>query len=71
MTTTTTDNQEVRMRRYLLGELPEAEQLALETEFFADASLLEQMQDIETDLQTNTFAARCRTLNANSSNGIT
>lgn len=48
--TTTTDNLELRVRRYLLGTLPEAEQLALETEFFADGNLLEQMQDIETDL---------------------
>lgn len=48
--TTTTDNQKQRMRRYLLGDLPEAEQLALEAGFFADANLLEQMQDIETDL---------------------
>lgn len=48
--TTTTDKQELRMRRYLLGDLPEAEQLALEAEFFADGNLLEQMQDIETDL---------------------
>lgn len=47
---TTTDNQEQRMRRYLLGDLPEAEQLALEAGFFSDANLLEQMQDIETDL---------------------
>lgn len=48
--TTTTDNQESLMRRYLLGDLPEAEQLALEAEFFADGNLLERMQDIETDL---------------------
>lgn len=48
--TTTTDNLELRMRRYLLGDLPEAEQLALEAEFFADGNLLELMQHIETDL---------------------
>lgn len=48
--TTTTDNQENLMRRYLLGDLPEAEQLALEAVFFADAKRLEQMQEIETDL---------------------
>lgn len=48
--TTTTDNQEALMRRYLLGDLPEAEQLALETGFFADSNLLEQMQEAETDL---------------------
>ncbi len=48
--TTTTDNQEVLMRRYLLGELPETEQLALEAEFFADTNRLEQVQNIETDL---------------------
>lgn len=48
--TTTIDNLELRVRRYLLGNLPESEQLALETEFFADGNLLEQMQDIETDL---------------------
>ncbi len=38
------------MRRYLLGDLPEAQQLALEAGFFADGNLLEQIQDIETDL---------------------
>lgn len=48
--TITTDNLELSMRRYLLGDLPEAEQLALEAEFFADGNLLERLQDIETDL---------------------
>lgn len=38
------------MRRYLLGDLPEDEQLALEAGFFANGNLLEQMQNIETDL---------------------
>ncbi|MFN0107280.1 MAG: hypothetical protein ACKVZH_00375 [Blastocatellia bacterium] len=48
--TTTTDNQKALTRRYLLGDLPEQEQLALESKFFADANLLEQMQNIETNL---------------------
>jgi hypothetical protein len=43
MMTATTDNQENLMRRYLLGDLPEAEQLALEAGFFADGILLERM----------------------------
>lgn len=48
--TETTDNPAILMRRYLLGDLPESEQLALETGFFADGDLLEQVQEIETDL---------------------
>jgi cell division protein FtsL len=47
---TTTDNQESLMRRYLLGNLPEPEQLTLEAGFFADGNLLQQVQEIETDL---------------------
>ncbi|MBP6821621.1 MAG: hypothetical protein KA368_08760 [Acidobacteria bacterium] len=47
---TTTDNQENLMRLYLLGDLPEPEQLTLEAGFFADGNLLLQIQDTETDL---------------------
>lgn len=42
--------QENLMYRYLLGDLPEAEQSALETEYFADSEKLEQMWAAENDL---------------------
>lgn len=38
------------MRRYLLGELPEAEQVALEARFFADPELLERFRETEHEL---------------------
>ncbi len=44
------ENQTNRMRSYLLGQLPESEQIALEQLFFADRETLEHMQEIEFDL---------------------
>lgn len=41
---------EESLRRFLLGELPDAEQMALETEFFADRELFEQVCEAEKDL---------------------
>ena len=38
------------VRRYLLGDLPEAEQLALEQEYFADSEKFEQVWDLENEL---------------------
>ncbi len=48
--TTEANNQTHTMRRYLLGVLPESDQLALEQEFFADPDRLAQMQEVEHDL---------------------
>jgi hypothetical protein len=45
-----TDTQENLIRRYLLGDLPEAEQLALEQEFFADDEKFEQVWGAENHL---------------------
>jgi hypothetical protein len=45
-----TDIRENRIYRYLLGDLPEAEQLALEQAVFADSEIFEQMWDIENRL---------------------
>lgn len=47
---TESENQTIRMRSYLLGLLPESEQMALEQEFFADSETLEHMQEVEFDL---------------------
>ncbi len=44
------ENQTIRMRSYLLGLLPESEQIALEQAFFADGEMLEHMQEVEFDL---------------------
>ncbi|MFN0086889.1 MAG: hypothetical protein ACKVX9_15975 [Blastocatellia bacterium] len=48
--TTRADQQAGVMRRYLLGELPESEQIALEERFFADHELVERMREIEHEL---------------------
>jgi hypothetical protein len=45
-----TDVQEQLVYRYLLGDLPEAEQLALEQAFFADGETFERVWEIENDL---------------------
>jgi hypothetical protein len=45
-----TDIQENLIRRYLLGDLPEAEQLALEQSFFADDEMFEQLWAAENQL---------------------
>jgi hypothetical protein len=45
-----TDIQEKIIFRYLLGDLPEAEQLALEQEFFAEEEKLEQIWALENQL---------------------
>ncbi len=45
-----TDIQEKIIFRYLLGDLPEAEQLALEQEFFAEGGKLEQIWALENQL---------------------
>ncbi len=45
-----TDIQEKRIYRYLLGDLPEAEQFAIEQAFFADSEIFEQMWEIENRL---------------------
>ncbi len=39
-----------QMRGYLLGSLPEPEQIALEQSFFADSETLERLQEVEFDL---------------------
>jgi cell division protein FtsB len=44
------DSQAELMRRYLLGALPEAEQLRLEERFFADSETLEQIWAVENEL---------------------
>lgn len=44
------DTQEKIICRYLLGDLPEAERLALEQEFFADDETFEQVWAVENDL---------------------
>jgi len=43
-------NQEQIIQRYLLGELPEAEQAALEEEYFNDVRLFDQMVQAENEL---------------------
>jgi anti-sigma factor RsiW len=43
-------NQEQIIQRYLLGELPEAEQIALEQEYFNDPRLFDQMVQAESEL---------------------
>ena len=45
-----TDIQEKIICRYLLGDLPEAEQLAFEREFFADEEKFEQVWTVENEL---------------------
>lgn len=47
---TEVDSQAELMRRYLLGALPEAEQLRLEERFFADGETLEQIWAVENEL---------------------
>src|SRR5262245_61566932 len=42
--------QEKRMTRYLLGDLPEPEQVAVEQEYFADPEKLEEVWAAENDL---------------------
>jgi anti-sigma factor RsiW len=44
------NNQTTVMRRYLLGELPEPEQLALEEQFFADEAMADQMRTVEQEI---------------------
>jgi hypothetical protein len=44
------DLQENRMRRYLLGDLPEAEAASVEQAYFADDQKFEQMWEIESNL---------------------
>lgn len=46
----TTDIQEDLIYRYLLGDLRESEQLALEQGFFADGEIFERVWEIENDL---------------------
>jgi anti-sigma factor RsiW len=43
-------NQEQRIQRYLLGQLPEAEQAALEEAYFNDRRLFDQMVQVENEL---------------------
>lgn len=43
-------NQEQIIERYLLGELPELEQVTLEQQYFSDQQLFEQMVQVENDL---------------------
>jgi cell division protein FtsB len=47
---TETNNQTGLMRRYLLGLLPEPEQVALEERFFEDGEILREMRAVEQDL---------------------
>lgn len=44
------NNREQTIERYLLGELTEAEQAALEQEYFSDQRLFEQIVEIENEL---------------------
>src|SRR5947207_2630721 len=46
---TKTDSQERLTYRYLLGDLPESEQLALEQEYFADNERQEQIAQLRTE----------------------
>jgi len=48
------DDQEIR--RYLLGSLPEQDEIALETAYFGDATLLDRVEAIANDL-TDEYAA--------------
>jgi hypothetical protein len=43
-------NQEQTIQRYLLGELPESEQVLLEQQYFTDQQLFEQMVQVENEL---------------------
>ncbi len=43
-------NQEQTIQRYLLGELPESEQVTLEQQYFHDPRLFEQVVQVENDL---------------------
>src|SRR5215813_3671902 len=45
-----TQYSEEALRRYLMGELPATEQVALETEYFGDRELYEQICELENDL---------------------
>lgn len=45
-----TNGQEKLLRRYLLGQLPEAEQAALESQYFANPERLEEVWDVENQL---------------------
>src|SRR5262245_61522936 len=45
-----TIEQDERMTRYLLGDLPETEQIALEQEYFADPEKFEEVWAVENDL---------------------
>src|SRR5690242_7522625 len=47
---TEADGQSELMRRYLLGALTEAEQIALEQQFFADGELLDRVWATENEL---------------------
>lgn len=47
---TETNNQAGLIRRYLLGRLPESEQIAMEERFFEDRELLGEMRAVERDL---------------------
>lgn len=44
------NNQTAVMRRYILGELPESEQFALEEQFFRDEAIAERMRNVEQEL---------------------
>src|SRR4029077_2358510 len=44
------DESEQTMRRYLLGELSEGEQSALEAKYFADPEVFNQMLETESEL---------------------
>src|SRR5262245_12197631 len=45
-----TTEQDERMTRYLLGDLPESEQMAVEQEYFADPEKFEEVWAAENDL---------------------
>ena len=42
--------REQTIRHYLLGELPESQQVKLEQEYFGDAQMFEQVVQVENDL---------------------
>src|SRR5262245_33292115 len=53
-------HSEESMRRYLLGELPVHENVALETEYFADRELYDQVCEVENDLIQDYLSGKLR-----------
>ena len=64
------NSQEDLIKRYLLGELSEAEQTALEDEYFVDPSKYDRFCKVEDDLLDATRAALSPRPIVNASNGV-